>query len=103
MHDSSFVRPPYPSQVIKQCVQQDYVNRKDGVVAGIQNSHRRVEVWWMPPPQGWVRINTDGAVKGETGLVGCGGLLRDDGSAGFLSSWEEPLLILLSCGESWRD
>ena len=36
---------------------------------------------WEKPPHGWVKLNTDGghgAAKGNPGLVGYGGLIRDD-------------------------
>lgn len=35
-------------------------------------------VRWEKPPHGWVKLNTDGIVTGNPGLVGCGGLLRDE-------------------------
>lgn len=31
-------------------------------------------VGWSFPPQGWVKLNTDGASKGNPGLAGAGGL-----------------------------
>ncbi|MED6171274.1 hypothetical protein PIB30_117389 [Stylosanthes scabra] len=41
---------------------------------------------WEPPPRGWVKLNTDGAVWDSKNMAGCGGLIRTyDGSwvAGF--------------------
>lgn len=35
-------------------------------------------VRWLFPPEGWFKVNTDGASKGNSGMVGCGGVLRDD-------------------------
>jgi len=35
-------------------------------------------VRWEKTPHGWVKLNTDGAAAGNTGLAGCGGLLRDE-------------------------
>ena len=35
-------------------------------------------VHWEKPPPGWTKLNTDGAVVGNPGLVGCGGLIRDE-------------------------
>ncbi|MCI24501.1 ribonuclease H protein, partial [Trifolium medium] len=32
-------------------------------------------VSWKPPPDGWVKVNTDGACK-EGRIAGCGGLIR---------------------------
>ncbi|XP_038687586.1 uncharacterized protein LOC119986972 [Tripterygium wilfordii] len=34
-------------------------------------------VGWSPPPDGWVKLNTDGCCKGMTGLAVGGGLVRD--------------------------
>jgi hypothetical protein len=36
-------------------------------------------VGWRRPGEGWARINTYGAAKGNPGLAGGGGLLRDEG------------------------
>ena len=35
-------------------------------------------VCWEKPPHGWVKLNTDRAAAGNSGLAGCGGLLRDE-------------------------
>ena len=37
------------------------------------------EVWtrWESPLEGWVALNTDGAAKGNPGLAGAGGVIRD--------------------------
>ena len=37
---------------------------------------------WLKPAEGWLKLNTDGAVDTSSGKAGCGGLLRD--SAGQL-------------------
>ena len=34
-------------------------------------------VGWMPPPNEWITLNTDGCCKGSSELAGCGGLLRN--------------------------
>lgn len=45
------------------------------VLGGLQ---RREEVFvrWMYPREGWVRLNTDGASKGNPGEAGAGGIIR---------------------------
>ncbi|KAI9118972.1 hypothetical protein K1719_009647 [Acacia pycnantha] len=32
---------------------------------------------WQPPPFGWVRVNTDGAVSASGSKAGCGSIVRD--------------------------
>lgn len=33
---------------------------------------------WAYPSHGWVKVNTDGAAKGNQGIEACGGLIRDE-------------------------
>jgi hypothetical protein len=42
------------------------------------NTIQKVVRWigWKAPEEGWVKLNTDGASKGE-GLSGCGSIIRD--------------------------
>ncbi|KAI9111641.1 hypothetical protein K1719_017331 [Acacia pycnantha] len=35
------------------------------------------QICWTKPRVGWVKLNTDGASRGDVKLAGCGGLLRD--------------------------
>ena len=32
---------------------------------------------WLPPPQGWLKINSDGTARGSSGMVGVGGVICD--------------------------
>ncbi|WCJ36333.1 Polynucleotidyl transferase ribonuclease H-like superfamily protein [Euphorbia peplus] len=40
-------------------------------------------VKWIPPDDGWIKINTDGASKGNPGLASAGGVLRGASGAWF--------------------
>lgn len=33
---------------------------------------------WVPPKEGWVKLNTDGAMKRASGMASDGGLVRDN-------------------------
>ncbi|MDD0245708.1 hypothetical protein PSY47_23315, partial [Shigella flexneri] len=48
---------------------------------GVQYKPRRtlsvIEVNWFPPPFGWVKINTGGAWKQDSGRCGYGAVFRD--------------------------
>lgn len=43
-----------------------------------RSKRRRVEIFvrWLHPDDGWVRLNTDGAAKGNPGAAGAGGIIR---------------------------
>lgn len=45
----------------------------------IIQANPREEVRWECPPRGWMKINFDGASKGNPGTAGCGVVLRDEG------------------------
>ncbi|KAL4311097.1 hypothetical protein GQ457_01G028720 [Hibiscus cannabinus] len=38
----------------------------------------RDSIRWEKPPEGWCKLNTDGAVRGELGMVSCGGVISSD-------------------------
>lgn len=37
-----------------------------------------ISVKWNAPPEGWIKINTDGSSIGNPGKAGCGSILRND-------------------------
>lgn len=37
---------------------------------------KSINVMWIPPSSGWLKLNTDGASKTSSDRSGCGGLLR---------------------------
>ncbi|KAK9035190.1 hypothetical protein V6N11_077238 [Hibiscus sabdariffa] len=51
----------------------------------IPNRFRILPSSWIPPPQGYLKFNTDGAVKGSYGDAGIGGCLRNDKSQCLIS------------------
>ncbi|KAL0391162.1 UNVERIFIED_CONTAM: putative ribonuclease H protein [Sesamum calycinum] len=55
-----------------------------------QNYQKSKIVYWLKPDQGWVKLNTDGASKGNPGLARAGGIVKDyEGKAIFVFS--EPI------------
>ncbi|XP_074299645.1 uncharacterized protein LOC141630789 [Silene latifolia] len=60
---------------------------------------------WLPPPHGWVMLNTDAGSKGNPGLAGGGGIFRDETgnfitayffSCGVCTSMKAEILALLA-------
>ena len=48
-----------------------------GVKGRPANSPAIIQVRWNFPPQGWTKVNIDGAAKGAPGKAGCGGIFRN--------------------------
>ncbi|KAK8553986.1 hypothetical protein V6N12_030965 [Hibiscus sabdariffa] len=40
--------------------------------------HRRSRVVWVPPTQGWFKLNSDGAHRASDGRASCGCVIRDN-------------------------
>jgi ribonuclease HI len=73
-HDSGSVLPTRPwLEVLKRVHIYDVTANNNAVV----HQHNNVieNIHWQPPSLGWIRLNTDGASKGED-IAGCGGVLR---------------------------
>lgn len=84
----NFVRPTRPWEVVRHYMESYIAATKIHDVAS-PVSKKWVDVRWLPPPLGWIGLNTDGASKMEEGMAGCGGLMRNaDGSwlCGFAKS-----------------
>ncbi|KAK7268439.1 hypothetical protein RIF29_21137 [Crotalaria pallida] len=76
MFNDMFVYPICPCEIIRRYVVNFLEARKE---TGLHVPTTRVEqlIKWVPPPDGWVRLNSDGAAKANFGIVGLGGLLQD--------------------------
>ncbi|KAF7807224.1 ribonuclease H [Senna tora] len=81
LHDDSFSRHPRPRQLVREFV-GDYNKAVDPVLFSVSSTVRtEVLVSWEKPGCGWVKVNSDGAVKRSSGKAGYGAILRDeDGS-----------------------
>ncbi|KAL0291297.1 UNVERIFIED_CONTAM: putative ribonuclease H protein [Sesamum radiatum] len=51
---------------------------------------KAIIVHWRKPPEGWYKLNTDGASKGNPGISGADGILRDQ-SGKVIFAFQEPL------------
>ncbi|GMI70572.1 hypothetical protein HRI_000726500 [Hibiscus trionum] len=49
--------------------------RPIGVERQLMHEQPRLE-GWTRPPEGWSKLNTDGAVSGGSGMTSCGGVIR---------------------------
>ncbi|KAF3945743.1 hypothetical protein CMV_027911 [Castanea mollissima] len=49
---------------------------------------------WERPPEGWMKLNTDGGAAGSPGLAGCGGVVRDSNGGVDLRNLNIPNLIV---------
>jgi ribonuclease HI len=69
---------PYTStvQVIRRLM-GDVIHSMVGESGFKDNTKQRVCIGWRYPPIDWVKINVDGCSKGNPGLVGAGGVIRD--------------------------
>lgn len=48
-----------------------------GIIKGVSHLNEDVNIW-KPPPHGFLKVNIDWASKGNPGLVGFGGVIRDE-------------------------
>ncbi|KAF5189663.1 hypothetical protein FRX31_020749 [Thalictrum thalictroides] len=52
-----------------------------GLQTRIKPPPKVIECYWSLPPRGWLKVNTDGASKGNPGIAGWGAVLRKDDGA----------------------
>lgn len=62
---------------------------KPGINLSIQLRHGQIlKVIWQKPAAQWVKLNVDGASKGNPGPAGIGGIIRDSRSNLIKGFWE---------------
>ncbi|KAL2227910.1 UNVERIFIED_CONTAM: putative ribonuclease H protein [Sesamum indicum] len=65
-----------------------FVAKSMGLELGSQYKPKIKIVKWTKPELGWIKINTDGASKGNPGRAGAGGIARDEEGAVILAFYE---------------
>ncbi|KAK4255866.1 hypothetical protein QN277_008804 [Acacia crassicarpa] len=76
LFEEEFKLPGRLGEAVKGYVREIRVAQVDfGRIGGIRVEQ---QVSWKTPCAGWLKLNVDGAAKGEDRLAGCGGLIRDD-------------------------
>jgi ribonuclease HI len=74
--DEDFRRPSNPTHVnLKMAMNIDSCEHNH-LIRG-QRKKDTVFIGWKRPPEGWIKLNCDGAYKESVDLAGCDGLLRD--------------------------
>jgi len=48
-----------------------------GIIKGVSQINEDINIW-KPPPHGFLKVNIDRAFKGNLGLAGFGGVIRDE-------------------------
>ncbi|KAL2228320.1 UNVERIFIED_CONTAM: putative ribonuclease H protein [Sesamum indicum] len=65
-----------------------YVAKSMGFELGSSYKPKTKIIKWTKPEPGWVKINTDGASKGNPGRAGAGGIARDEEGATTFAFYE---------------
>lgn len=69
--------PPLPQEacILLQLGLESIVPQ--GINKGVRQTNASMDIW-KPPPHGFLKVNIDGASKGNLGLAGFGGVIRDE-------------------------
>ncbi|KAL2247051.1 UNVERIFIED_CONTAM: putative ribonuclease H protein, partial [Sesamum indicum] len=59
-----------------------------GLLTYVKRRTTLMKVKWNKPDRGWIKINTDGATKGNPGPAGAGGIARDERGATIFAFYE---------------
>ncbi|KAI9198422.1 hypothetical protein LWI28_015556 [Acer negundo] len=62
---------------MRSCMDDLFIFRHFGLQGRPSKAPVIKSVIWSPPAPGWVRVNTNGAAMGSSGVGGCGGIFRN--------------------------
>ena len=80
-----------------QEVHQAFANQKLSMV-DTRGITKTVLISWNPPTHNWIKLNTDGCSKGNPGIAGGGGVIRDS-----LGRWLGGFLVHIgTCDALWQ-
>ncbi|XP_028788418.1 uncharacterized protein LOC114744413 [Neltuma alba] len=77
--DANFAKPPDATAVINHSW-QNFTAVTEPVKHAVKES-TVCSISWSPPPEGWFKLNVDGAVSKSSKKAGCGGVLEAEASA----------------------
>jgi hypothetical protein len=78
IHDTEFVSPTRPWQVILDYVNMYKLSMEVEEQTRQQQEKQWINVSWLTPSPGWIVLNSDGAANLSDRKAGCGGVLRND-------------------------
>ncbi|KAF7822209.1 ribonuclease H [Senna tora] len=76
VNEAEFAHPNEPHRVILNIAKSLWSAWNTSATPRLPCGHDSV-LDWEKPVEGWVKVNTDGAVCRESNLGGCGGIIRD--------------------------
>ncbi|KAL4317675.1 hypothetical protein AHAS_Ahas15G0408800 [Arachis hypogaea] len=78
INDDNYRRSHQPHIAIINQVQKINQSLKRNYLIKRLKMKQEIHIRWVPPPKGWVKLNTDGSLQGNTRCAGCGGLVRNE-------------------------
>ncbi|KAL4299362.1 hypothetical protein AHAS_Ahas17G0093300 [Arachis hypogaea] len=73
-----FKRPNEAKNIILNLVNEIETTFPKEAIFTQERKRIEVQVAWKPPMKNWVKVNTDGASRGNPGQAGCGGMVRNE-------------------------
>ena len=77
MFEAQFQYPAQPISIMYYVKEIELAGEVMAIL-GPKHIQSTIEINWRTPPRGWIKININGASKGNPGLAGCGGIIHDE-------------------------
>lgn len=102
IHDETFRNPFKPTDAIRQLLFEYEESRNMLSLGSCCSGKTEVHVAWTPPAEGFVKINTDGALRPNSSIAGCGGIIRDSNGRWVAGFYKSLGLCFVIKSEAWR-